>query len=269
VSSESKARGVLTAPDECQSSAAVIGSSLTQSAEREFHATLQLLVERGRFLTAARSVAIAVEQERQFVYAAATGDSAPEVNSKVDLAADLIQQCLQNRKPVFSAADAFPSLVVPIIREDKMSGFFKLLGEAKFEDRDEQAIVRLAEMVNTAIDHRDAAVRAEECTFERASDSTFPTLWHAPNDSETSPAQSPHSNLNVAALEVQKCVSCGFPVSRGRTFCLDCEKHSAVPPAAVELFSTQEQESWFSAHGYTIASILISALVIAIILWLR
>jgi hypothetical protein len=31
----------------------------------------------------------------------------------------------------------------------------------------------------------------------------------------------------------------------------------------------KEDESWFSAHGYTIASLLVSALVFAIIYWLR
>jgi len=30
-----------------------------------------------------------------------------------------------------------------------------------------------------------------------------------------------------AMLRVQKCASCGFPVSEGRTFCLDCEKKDA------------------------------------------
>jgi len=40
-----------------------------------------------------------------------------------------------------------------------------------------------------------------------------------PVDSEPAPAAIPE-----AMLRVQKCASCGFPVSAGRTLCLDCEK---------------------------------------------
>jgi hypothetical protein len=35
------------------------------------------------------------------------------------------------------------------------------------------------------------------------------------------------------------------------------------------LFAKQKEESWISAHGYTIASVLVSALAVAIIYWLR
>jgi putative methionine-R-sulfoxide reductase with GAF domain len=34
----------------------------------------------------------------------------------------------------------------------------------------------------------------------------------------------PASSVPEAMLRVQKCSACGFPVSEGRTFCLDCEK---------------------------------------------
>jgi putative methionine-R-sulfoxide reductase with GAF domain len=38
------------------------------------------------------------------------------------------------------------------------------------------------------------------------------------------PPKSESASVPVAMLRVQKCASCGFPVSEGRTLCLDCEK---------------------------------------------
>ena len=37
----------------------------------------------------------------------------------------------------------------------------------------------------------------------------------------------PGAEVPDAMLRVQKCASCGFPVSEGRTLCLDCEKKEA------------------------------------------
>jgi hypothetical protein len=39
-------------------------------------------------------------------------------------------------------------------------------------------------------------------------------------------------------LRVQKCASCGFPVSEGRTLCLDCEKKDIEKTA----FETKQRE---------------------------
>ena len=35
------------------------------------------------------------------------------------------------------------------------------------------------------------------------------------------------ASVPEAMLRVQKCASCGFPISEGRTLCLDCEKKDA------------------------------------------
>jgi hypothetical protein len=52
---------------------------------------------------------------------------------------------------------------------------------------------------------------------------------------------------------------------------VECEQKPGVrtqPPA--DLFaSATKQERWLSAHGYTIASLLLTALTAAVILWLR
>jgi putative methionine-R-sulfoxide reductase with GAF domain len=44
-----------------------------------------------------------------------------------------------------------------------------------------------------------------------------------------------------AMLRVQKCASCGFPVSEGRTLCLDCEKKDTEKTAFEEKQREQEQ----------------------------
>jgi hypothetical protein len=51
---------------------------------------------------------------------------------------------------------------------------------------------------------------------------------------------------------------------------VECEQKSDIPVSTPpELFSTQNQENWISEHGYTVASLIVSALAAAIILWLR
>jgi putative methionine-R-sulfoxide reductase with GAF domain/uncharacterized Zn finger protein (UPF0148 family) len=54
--------------------------------------------------------------------------------------------------------------------------------------------------------------------------------------SETAAAPAP---LPEAMLRVQKCAACGFPVSEGRTFCLDCERKDSEKKK-----SEQKQREW-------------------------
>ena len=57
---------------------------------------------------------------------------------------------------------------------------------------------------------------------------------------EPVPAPEPAS-VPEAMLRVQKCASCGFPVSEGRTLCLDCEKKDSEKTAFEKKQSKQEQ----------------------------
>src|SRR5690242_9819756 len=72
----------------------------SQSARLEFHATLQLLAERARFLTAAEGVAVAVGEGRDFVYAAATGVSVPAIHDVANAAAGMIGEAITNGRPI-------------------------------------------------------------------------------------------------------------------------------------------------------------------------
>jgi hypothetical protein len=47
------------------------------------------------------------------------------------------------------------------------------------------------------------------------------------------------------------------------------EQNPESAATAREIFTTAPEESWLSAHGYTIASALVTAITVAIILWLK
>ena len=264
---------VLAGPDECENSVAELFAPLAQTAALEFQATLQLLIERARFLTAASGVAIALKQGGQFLYLASGGDGAPEAGTTVDVSKESIRECLEQQKPARSkTGDVLFTMAVPIINDGVVTGFFELLGYSELQEQDTQAIIRLADMVNIAIENRTAAEETEKRLVDRFSEfnrpAIVPSLWHAPQSASNQQPETPE--LPAPAAEVQKCISCGFPVSKGRRLCVECDQEMgpANPPA--EIFSTnQKEQSWISVHGYTIASALVTAAALAIILWLR
>jgi hypothetical protein len=246
------------------------------NARIELYACLQLLADRARFITGATWAAIAMREGDEMIYCAAAGSSAPVIGSPLDA------KTLQSGQPV---SPDNKSLLVAVVRESKTTGFFQLVSNsAEFNDDDLQSIIRLAGMVGTAVD----CVEAEEHSTTEQSTPVIPmavapiaiaqsptpaapVLWHAPEGSPSGPS-SKSSAASEFAVSIYACESCGFPVSKGRTICLDCEERGTSSAAnMVRLLSTRqtEEESWLSAHGYTIASLLISALVAAIIYWLH
>lgn len=82
-----------------------------------------------------------------------------------------------------------------------------------------------------------------------------------------------------AMLRVQKCASCGFPVSEGRTLCLDCEnkRHHQVDPSPdlaseyVPAFladSPPPDESWLANHVNVLAVlVLILSIAVAVVIF--
>lgn len=241
------------------------------TARVEMYACLQLLTDRARFITGATWSAIAILEGTEFVYCAAAGSSAPIIGAAVDIKA------LRPEQPL--AADG-KSLLVRVIRESKTVGFFQLVsGAAGFGENDLKSIVRLAEMVSTAIDHMEAETEtasehstpAMPMAVAPAAKPAAPVLWHAPEPMTSEPSSQSSASPD-GAVSVYTCESCGFPVSRGRKICFDCEDRGVSSAAhMVRLLGAREkqEESWVSAHGYTIASILVSALAAAIIYWLH
>jgi GAF domain-containing protein len=85
------------------------------------------------------------------------------------------------------------------------------------------------------------AVRAEPQSFpaQPAVPPAEPSVDLAP---EPVPALKPDpASVPEAMLRVQKCASCGFPVSEGRTLCLDCEKKDTEKTAFEKKQREQEQ----------------------------
>ena len=124
-------------------------------------------------------------------------------------------------------------------------------------------------------------------------------------------------SVPLVLRNLQKCKACGFPVSQGRTFCVECEEkkwrgqrlpqpavaatslqaaaapkqaaansvHTPVPPSADILHrppqsavssspamfsgSAAPSQSWFASNKYVLGALLVVAIVIAAIAWLR
>jgi hypothetical protein len=188
--------------------------------------------------------------------------NAPEIGSEAEFEDS---GGLDSRQPTIRKA-----LVVSVTEESKISGFVRVVSEKfDFGDRDVEAVGRLAEMVSTALAQMRAAENSREVIFSAAEKKQNPILWHAPEHNQVpSPAES-SSGTPKLALGVRTCESCGFPVSNGRTMCFDCEMRAGAVPASSALFKTEEPQSWIKEHGYTIATILVSAAAAALIFWLR
>ena len=82
-----------------------------------------------------------------------------------------------------------------------------------------------------------------------------------------------------AMRRVQKCASCGFPVSEGRTLCVDCENKRHLQPESAEpapaepvpaflASSKPPSESWLANHVNVLAVIvLILSIVVAVVVF--
>ncbi len=78
---------------------------------------------------------------------------------------------------------------------------------------------------------------------------------------------------------VQKCAACGFPVSEGRTYCLDCERKEGKPPASSEPVAVEfvpsfldtsalPEESWLGNHVNLLAIVvLILGILVAVVVF--
>lgn len=89
----------------------------------------------------------------------------------------------------------------------------------------------------------------------------------------------PPAAVPEAMRRVQKCATCGFPVSEGRTLCLDCENKRPAPPdsanAVVPEFvpafldaSPPANESWIANHVNILAVVvLVLSIVVAVVVF--
>lgn len=153
-------------------------------------------------------------------------------------------------------------VVMPIVSEQQVLGVFELFsGKPRaFQERDLSALQRLGEMVETAVKHAEAAHSLtallktagadmasvppekltppemqkkvlEETEQEKAEAEPIPKkplFWSAALQIQPNDGRAAEASESIAVSEelknLQKCKACGFPVSQGRTFCVECEE---------------------------------------------
>jgi putative methionine-R-sulfoxide reductase with GAF domain len=294
------------------------GKSLADVAQRDLEAALQLLAERARYITGASGAAIALLEGAEMICRASSGPSAPELGAEVQVKSGLTGESVRTRQ-VLRCDDAESDLrvnrescralgiksvmVVPLLREQAVIGVFELLADRShaFEERDVTALERLAEMVQTGLEHAEAAKRelpeitaknepaiVEQKPPEPAPAATEKSDSAVASANSTAPVETPALGTKqpepVRPQEldkVRKCEACGFPVSEGRTLCLDCESArlsgerpaplaSSQAPAFLSQFGSPKKQNWLTSHIYTIGTVLIVALtVVLLVLRLR
>jgi putative methionine-R-sulfoxide reductase with GAF domain len=299
------------------------GASLTEMAQRDLEAALQLLAERAQYITGASGAAIALLEGSEMICQASAGPSAPALGAEVQVKASLTGESVRTRKTLrcddaetdsrvnresCRALGIKSVMVVPLIRDEAVIGVFELLADRAhaFEERDVTALERLAEMVQTGLEHADAAKRAlheivtkNEQAAAEPNEQKPPESAAAPAEIEPTkiekeisvasepasapsdiPALKPDTPEPVRSKELDKvrhCQACGFPVSEGRTLCLDCEAarlsgDNPLPlaggqaPAFLSQFGVRKEQGWFGSHLYTIGTVLIVVLTVVLLL---
>jgi hypothetical protein len=253
-------------------------STILHSAHVEFLSTLQLLAERARFLTGADGAGIAIRENDEFVYRAGAGKLF-ETGTRCDVSKDPLVKCLATANPslvsAFMPQGQTVRVAVPITVDGDVIGLLELHSSiAGFPDDDLRALSSLAEMVGTALEHLRAAEGAHTQIVQNTHPSTAeppaPVSWHAEGTTEGARKLDSPPASTSEPVRVHTCHSCGFPISDNRQLCVECERKPDAPRLPnPQLLASESDPGFIENHGFTIASLLISALVIAIIYWLR
>jgi hypothetical protein len=300
------------------------GHSLTAWARRDLEATLQLLADRAQYITGGSGAAIALRDGEQIICRASSGPSAPEVGSYLQVSSGLSGESVRMRKILAcddAAVDARVNhdscralgiasfVVMPLVREEEVVGIFEIFSGQPhaFQERDIQALERLGDMVNTALDQvmrprskpavgdgnaqkslatsmpekntrpiAGAPVKPVEATVARIGVPSLETKLVAPKEksreAEVAATDAEEKVPPKAVAAIGTCASCGFPVSPGRAFCLDCEAalpekfgnaapavSNSTPAFLTDLGEGGAQPSglkdWIVAHRYLLGTI--------------
>jgi putative methionine-R-sulfoxide reductase with GAF domain len=289
--------------------------SLAEMAQRDLEAALRLLAERAQYITGASGAAIALLEVDEMICRASAGSSAPEVGAEVQVKSGITGESVRTRQ-VLRCDDAETDsrvnrescralgirsvMVVPLLREQEVIGVFELFADRAnaFEERDVAALERLAEMVHTGLEHADAAKRALQeiaAKHDRVAEEQKPPearlqeiekgtgeavagvpACEAPDTTALTPE--PQPPIRPKDLDkIRNCEACGFPVSEGRTLCLDCEAArlsgdspaplaSSQTPAFLAKLGSRREQSWFGSHIYTIGTVLIIVLTVVLLM---
>jgi GAF domain len=281
--------GVVLASDEPTFEPAIVVAEIEEMAERELYLSLQLLANRAQRLTQASAATIAVGEGEQSLCRASAGPMAAEVGTEPRAYPTLLLKSIETQQIVccndtgtlahpngtlYSDLGIKSMMVMPLIRGQQIVGIFELLADRAqaFHDADGAVLERLSEMVLTALQRADAAKRAQQEIAAKSSEflaepgSLFRDEPEA-IEGNPSPVAPPLAIENVGTCQV-----CGFPVSDGRTFCLDCEEahhdreSSDSAPTFLSQLAREESRTWFESHFYTLATLLMVLLTVMVIL---
>ncbi|HEX8816211.1 MAG TPA: GAF domain-containing protein [Terriglobales bacterium] len=271
--------------------------SLSGLAERDMRAALQLLAERAHFVTGASGVMIALIENGKVICRASVGEAlrvgtalhidegltGQSLRLKELLRCDNAEQDPRVNRDGCSALGIRSVMVAPLLRDDIALGIFELLSERPyaFEERDASSLEWLSQCVVIALDQASAArlvldrglIAVQPVSVSNQKEESQPSMiektsaGEAPELAEV-PSTTPSTEAPAKTSFTKQCSACGFPVSPGRTLCVECEaaRLSEEPPpnsffAPSFLTAAPPREhSWFERNMYTIGTIAVAAL---------
>jgi hypothetical protein len=267
------------------------GRSLSDMAQRDLDAALRLLVERAQYITGASGAAIAIGDVQRMLCCASCGPCAPKMGASLEANSGLSGESIRSKRILCcnnaaedprvdrescQALGIASAMVMPLQRHEKVVGIFEIFSSRPhaFEERDLTALQRLGEMIITAIEHAEAARDARALIAAAG-------VPFQPSHEELAQSQ-PESLLprRPVILEergpIGECTDCGFPVSVGRTLCLDCE-NSRKPEAAQKPLSFRDlagsrrpaAASWLQSHKYLVGTMVVAAIAATALIFLR
>ena len=283
------------------------GKSLSETAREDLDAALQLLVERAKYITGALAATISLYEDGHLICHACTGAPKQKTGSRLMVESGLAAESVRTRRilrcndtsvDVRTNSEACQkygissAMVMPLARGPEVVGVFELLSGTTqaFEERDLSALARLGEMVETAMDHADAARQAPSDTFFEE-ELPAPEIGVVPLkldplavDEISAPAARPGSDDKhgePAMIErgtIGSCQACGFPVSGHRKLCVDCganQPTEAQPAALAPSFLAHPgkphaaQPKKRSSAGYTVGALLVLLATGAVVVWMK
>ena len=174
---------------------------MSEMAQRDLDAALQLLADRAQYITGAGGAAIALRRsgKNDMLCRASTGSNAPELGALLSTEAGLSGESVRTRQPLRcddAALDARVNrevcrrmgiasvAVMPVVQDDEVLGVFELFSgkPGAFADRDLSALRRLSEMVETAVRLARAAESLPELKLaDPAAEAATPGLLETPD----------------------------------------------------------------------------------------
>jgi putative methionine-R-sulfoxide reductase with GAF domain len=265
------------------------GKSLEEAARRDMESALHLLAERAQYVMGASGVAIALRAGDSMICRASVGPSAPPLETQLQIDSGLTAESIRSRQ-ILRCDDAESDarvdrascralgvksvMVTPLLRQQQSVGVFELLAERSyaFEERDVTVLQRLSEMVLTVLEHADVASQVDyeaDAGPENAGKAER-TKEAVPVLEEEETEEGLISDLTHEVGSIQKCGSCGFPVSAGRSVCLDCEKAGRSKTDAADA-SQPEYDAFLSRdaapekHGWFASAFFVTAILGAVL----